>query len=144
MRKAALTNETSTDAELQPDAISEIDDAVIEPDDSATEPDESTDEVLDPAPDLEEEADTKPAVKGPRLSLRERLAARRLEEQGDQNDDEEGKWFVLHTYSGYENKVKKTIETRVESLDLVDRVHEIVVPTQEEIEIKNGDRKSVV
>ena len=48
----------------------------------------------------------------------------------------EGKWYVLHTYSGYENKVKKSIETRVEALDLGDRVYEIVVPTQEEIEIR--------
>ena len=81
---------------------------------------------------------------GPRLSLKERLAARRAQEQTDDQSDEEGKWFVLHTYSGYENKVKKTIETRVESLDLGDRVFEVVVPTQEEIEIKNGQRQTVL
>ena len=46
----------------------------------------------------------------------------------------EKNWYVVHTYSGYENKVKKTIETRVESLDLGERVYEVVVPTQEEIE----------
>src|SRR5690606_20640925 len=78
-----------------------------------------------------------PAVPGKRMSLKEKLAARRASEQGQDTTDVEGKWYVLHTYSGYENKVKKSIETRVESLDLGDRVYEIVVPTQEEIEIKN-------
>jgi transcriptional antiterminator NusG len=91
-----------------------------------------------------DEAVVAPVEKGPRLGLKARLAAKRLEEQGEETSDEEGKWFVLHTYSGYENKVKKTIETRVESLDLADRVYEVVVPTQEEIEIKNGQRQTVL
>ena len=85
-----------------------------------------------------------PVVPGKRLSLKEKLAARRQAEQGQEVSDLEGKWYVLHTYSGYENKVKKTIETRVDSLDLGDRVYEIVVPTQEEIEIKNGQRQTVL
>jgi transcriptional antiterminator NusG len=50
---------------------------------------------------------------------------------------------VLHTYSGYENKVKKTIESRIEALDLKDDVYDVVVPTQEEIEIKSGQRHPV-
>jgi transcriptional antiterminator NusG len=78
-----------------------------------------------------------------RQTLRERLAARRVAEQGESADTAEGKWFVLHTYSGYENKVKKSIENRVEALDLHDRVYEIVVPTQEEIEIRGGQRHNV-
>ncbi len=78
-----------------------------------------------------------------RVSLRERLAARRAAEAGETIETAEGNWYVLHTYSGYENKVKKTIETRVDALDLGERVYEIVVPTQEEIEIKNGQRHSV-
>ncbi|MBA2290146.1 MAG: transcription termination/antitermination factor NusG [Chloroflexia bacterium] len=78
-----------------------------------------------------------------RQSLRERLQARRAEETGEPQDPEEGQWYVLHTYSGYENKVKKTIESRIEAYDLDDRVFEIVVPTQEEIEIKNGQRHNV-
>lgn len=78
-----------------------------------------------------------------RPTLRERLAAKRAEEAGDIAADAEGQWYVLHTYSGYENKVKKTIESRVEAFDLGDRVFEVVVPTQEEIEIKDGQRKTV-
>jgi transcriptional antiterminator NusG len=78
-----------------------------------------------------------------RPTLRERLAAKRAEEAGDADSTIEGQWYVLHTYSGYENKVKKTIEARVEAFDMGDRVFEIVVPTQDEIEIKDGQRKTV-
>jgi transcription termination/antitermination protein NusG len=78
-----------------------------------------------------------------RQTLRERLAARRAEEAGVEAESEQGQWYVLHTYSGYENKVKKTIESRIEAYDLEDRVHEIVVPTQDEIEIRNGQRHTV-
>lgn len=78
-----------------------------------------------------------------RPTLRERLAAKRAAETGDVDADVEGQWYVLHTYSGYENKVKKTIESRIEALDLGDRVFEIVVPTQEEIEIRQGQRHNV-
>ena len=78
-----------------------------------------------------------------RPSLRERIAAKRAEEAGVSESDMEGKWYVLHTYSGYENKVKKTIESRVEAFDMGDRVFEVVVPTQEEVEIKDGQRKTV-
>jgi len=78
-----------------------------------------------------------------RLSLREKLAAKRAEESGDVAQPERGEWFVLHTYSGYENKVKKTIESRVDALDLHDRVLEVVVPTQDEIEIRSGQRHTV-
>ncbi|CAN5365997.1 transcription termination/antitermination protein NusG [soil metagenome] len=78
-----------------------------------------------------------------RLTLKQRLAAKRPVEQGETTEPLEGKWYVLHTYSGYENKVKKTIESRVEALDLGNDVYEIVVPTQEEIEIKSGQRHPV-
>jgi transcriptional antiterminator NusG len=79
-----------------------------------------------------------------RQTLRERLAARRAEEAaGSEEEAQQGQWYVLHTYSGYENKVKKTIESRVEAYDLEDRVFEVVVPTQEEIEIRNGQRHTV-
>src|SRR3954451_24053035 len=78
-----------------------------------------------------------------RKSIKERLAERRASEVGADQEPLEGGWYVLHTYSGYENKVKKSIESRVEALDLGERVYEIVVPTQEEIEIKAGQRHTV-
>ena len=52
-------------------------------------------------------------------------------------------WFVIHTYSGMENKVKKNIEHRAESMGMSDRILQVVVPTETEIEIRNGVRKEV-
>jgi transcriptional antiterminator NusG len=78
-----------------------------------------------------------------RVSLRERLLAKRAGEAETPAEPQQGQWYVLHTYSGYENKVKKSIETRIEALDLTDRVYEIVVPTQDEIEIRSGQRHTV-
>jgi transcriptional antiterminator NusG len=78
-----------------------------------------------------------------RVSIRERMIAKRAAEAGEPGEAIVGQWYVLHTYSGYENKVKKSIETRIEALDLNDRVYEIVVPTQDEIEIRAGQRHTV-
>ena len=78
-------------------------------------------------------------------SIRERLKQRAQEEAGVKTDgaESEGKWYVVHTYSGYENKVRQNLIHRIESMDAEDRIFEIVVPTQEEIEIKSGQRKTV-
>lgn len=76
-------------------------------------------------------------------SIRERLKQRAREETGDQQGADEGDWYVVHTYSGYENKVRQNLMHRIESMDAEDRIFEIIVPTQEEIEIKAGQRKTV-
>jgi len=53
----------------------------------------------------------------------------------------EKNWFVIHTYSGYENKVKANLEKRVDSMNVGDKIFRILVPMEDEIEIKNGKRK---
>ena len=52
----------------------------------------------------------------------------------------ERRWYVIHTYSGHENKVKTNLEHRIASLDMKDKIFQVLVPTEEEIEIKNGKR----
>nr|WP_237748432.1 transcription termination/antitermination protein NusG [Nocardia brasiliensis] len=54
-----------------------------------------------------------------------------------------GDWYVIHSYAGYENKVKANLETRVQNLDLEDYIFQVEVPTEEVTEIKNGQRKNV-
>jgi transcriptional antiterminator NusG len=54
-----------------------------------------------------------------------------------------GDWFVIHTYSGMENRVKANLENRITSLNMEDYIHEVIVPTEEVAEIKNGQRKLV-
>jgi transcription termination/antitermination protein NusG len=54
-----------------------------------------------------------------------------------------GEWYVIHSYAGYENKVKANLETRVQNLDVGDYIFQVEVPTEEVTEIKNGQRKQV-
>ncbi|MDI6880497.1 MAG: transcription termination/antitermination protein NusG [Desulfitobacteriaceae bacterium] len=53
----------------------------------------------------------------------------------------EKNWYVIHTYSGYENKVKTNLEKRVESMNMEDKIFRVLVPMEDEIEIKNGKKK---
>src|SRR5690606_25898371 len=55
----------------------------------------------------------------------------------------EKNWYVVHTYSGYENKVKANLEKRVESMGMQDKIFRVIVPEEEETEIKNGKKKVV-
>lgn len=57
--------------------------------------------------------------------------------------EEDAHWYVVHTYSGYENKVRQNLEHRIESMDMRNQIFHVVVPTEEEIEIKNGQRRTV-
>ncbi len=57
--------------------------------------------------------------------------------------EQQGEWYVLHTYSGYENKVRQNLLHRVETMDVADKVFEVVIPMQEEIEIRGGQRHTV-
>lgn len=53
----------------------------------------------------------------------------------------EKNWFVIHTYSGYENKVKTNLEKRVESMNMEDKIFRVLVPMEDEVEVKNGKKK---
>src|SRR6516162_2301004 len=55
----------------------------------------------------------------------------------------EAQWYVIHAYSGHEDKVKKNLEKRIESMDMQDKIHEVFVPMEDEIEIKDGKRRHV-
>ncbi len=66
-----------------------------------------------------------------------------LEEFRETLRNKMGDWFVVHTYSGMENRVKANLESRIGSLNMEDYIHEVIVPTEEVAEIKNGQRKMV-
>ncbi len=55
----------------------------------------------------------------------------------------ESKWYVIHTYSGYENKVKANLEKRVETMEMEDKIFRVIVPEDEQTEIKDGKKKVV-
>ena len=57
--------------------------------------------------------------------------------------DKGGRWYIIHTYSGQEDRVKRNLEQRIETMDVKDKIFDVVVPTEEEIEIKDGQRKAL-
>jgi transcriptional antiterminator NusG len=61
----------------------------------------------------------------------------------NQSEDKKARWYIVHTYSGHENKVGETLRQRAHTLNLTDKILEILVPTQEKIQIKRGQRKTV-
>jgi transcriptional antiterminator NusG len=59
-------------------------------------------------------------------------------------EGEEGRaWYVVHCYSGYENKVRHNLEQRIETMGMKDKIFDVIVPTEEEIEVKEGKRRTV-
>jgi transcription termination/antitermination protein NusG len=72
------------------------------------------------------------------------LDAPEKEELSEEDYFQEGRsWYVVHTYSGYENKVRTNLEHRIESMDASDLIHRVVVPTVDEIEVHSGVRRTV-
>ncbi len=108
---------------VEPEPTSEGVEAEVEP---VETPVDAVDE-----PDGDQDADQEAAEEDPLEEFRRALWAK------------PGDWFVVHTYSGMENRVKANLENRIISLNMEDYIHEIVVPTEEVAEIKNGQRKLV-
>jgi transcriptional antiterminator NusG len=88
----------------------------------------------EPEPFVEPVVEAEPVVVSP--------AAGKAPGQTDEKDANR-RWYVIHTYSGYENKVKTNLEHRIHSMDMGDKIFQVLVPTEEEIEIKNGKRHPV-
>ena len=115
------------------------------------EPSEPADEVVEPGaeepvaeePVAEETPTEEPAEETPVDEPAETQAEDPMEEFRTALREKEGDWFVVHTYSGMENRVKANLENRITSLNMEHFIHEVIVPTEEVAEIKNGQRKLV-
>jgi transcriptional antiterminator NusG len=116
------TAEVEVSGETETEATDTVDAAVTD----AVEPEaaEAADE------EAVEEAEQEPEVVDPLEEFRRELWAK------------PGDWFVVHTYSGMENRVKSNLENRIISLNMEDYIHEIVVPIEDVVEIKNGQRRT--
>jgi transcriptional antiterminator NusG len=69
------------------------------------------------------------------------LSFSEIEETGQSEDGRA--WYVVHCYSGYENKVRHNLEQRIDTMGMKDKIFDVVVPTEEEIEVKEGKRRTV-
>ena len=65
-----------------------------------------------------------------------------FETTGEEEQDGRS-WYVVHCYSGYENKVRHNLEQRIETMGMKDKIFDVVVPTEEEIEVREGKRRTV-
>jgi transcriptional antiterminator NusG len=65
------------------------------------------------------------------------------EGQAPEEPDDDRQWYVIHCYSGYESKVRHNLEQRIESMGMQDKIFEVVVPTEDEIEVRDGKRRVV-
>jgi transcription termination/antitermination protein NusG len=98
------------------------------------------------AAELSGEADTEPAAGpegSPAQTDEEPVSLDPVEELRTELRRAPGDWFVVHSYAGYENKVKTNLESRISSLDMEDYIYQVEVPTEEVVEIKNGKRQQV-
>jgi len=77
------------------------------------------------------------------LTPKEEPANESLLPASQQEPEDQRAWFVIHCYSGYENKVRHNLEQRIETMGMKDKIFDVVIPTQEEIEVKDGKRRVV-
>lgn len=118
-------DEAVTDTEEAPSASPATEEAVAE-----IEPMAETEAQESPSP----QEDAEIAVDGTEAAA----------EEPAQEAEEDGRcWYVVHCYSGYENKVRHNLEQRIETMGMKDRIFDVVVPTEEEIEVKDGKRKTI-
>ncbi len=119
-------------AAVQDEAVAVQDEAAAVQDDTGAEDVVATEEVLtaDPAKD---EAQVQPEGAAAATEEGEPAPAPRPEGTA---------WYVVHSYSGYENKVKKNLEHRIVSMGMEDRIFQVVVPTEEEVELRDGQRRT--
>ncbi|MFC8421725.1 transcription termination/antitermination protein NusG [Streptomyces sp. NPDC057236] len=125
-------------AESAEDALAAVEDADVEDTEASDEAeaadttaDESAEDETTEAEEAAEEAEEPEDDRDPVEKLREEL--RTLP----------GEWYVIHTYAGYENRVKTNLEQRAVSLNVEDYIFQAEVPQEEVVQIKNGDRKTI-
>ncbi|MDF9714545.1 transcription termination/antitermination protein NusG [Nocardioides sp. ChNu-153] len=127
------------DEETTVETTPEAEDATLVLDEEADDVEvDLGDDAVDAADDLGEESDADAGTADADAEEEDPLEQFRRELWAKPGD-----WFVVHTYSGMENRVKANLENRIISLNMEDYIHEIVVPTEEVAEIKNGQRKLV-
>jgi transcriptional antiterminator NusG len=139
-----VTNEVSQSYD-EPGSELQVGEPTVHPTDEPIADPTAADPAVDPDPASDPDADqaVEPPDVGEAAEASEAAPADPLEEFRESLRNKFGDWFVVHTYSGMENRVKANLESRISSLNMEDYIHEVIVPTEEVAEIKNGQRKLV-
>ena len=132
LTEAASESESSITEEIASQTAEEVTSPTEEP-----EPASVSEDI--PAPTQE---DVKVGdILSPDFQTADLFAEETLAEETEQDDGRA--WYVVHCYSGYENKVRHNLEQRIETMGMKDEIFDVVVPTEEEIEVKEGKRRTV-
>src|SRR5437879_6436550 len=109
---------------------------------ASTEPEEPAEaaEQAEPVAVAEAAEAEEPEEAAAEASDAEELLIEEAEAAVESPYDRPGHWFVVHTYAGYENKVKANLESRIQSMNMEDRIYEVVIPMEDVIEFKNGKK----
>jgi transcriptional antiterminator NusG len=126
--------------EDQPVEEDKVEEAVVEedilPEDADMEDGDESDEAV-----MEEAAEVIDSEAEPEADAEVEEAVETEDSEPVAEDDRH--WFVVHCYSGYENKVRHNLEQRIETMGMKNKIFDVVVPTEEEIEVKDGKRRTV-
>lgn len=96
------------------------------------------------SPKQTDQAPAKPAASSATSMKMESSSRKSSDEYGmEEPITTERAWYVVHCYSGYENKVRHNLEQRIDTMGMKDKIFDVVIPTQEEIEVKDGKRRTV-
>jgi transcriptional antiterminator NusG len=137
-----VLQESPEPIERKPDETAEVPGGALEPQETASDVKETSE-----APDtLSDSADLQTASSQEETpqTAPEPAPAPQPSSPSDAAAEGEGPaWYVIHCYSGYENKVRHNLEQRIETMGMKDKIFDVVIPTQEEIEVKDGKRRSV-
>jgi len=90
------------------------------------------------APEVEEDASEAAAI--PAESHEEPVAEAAEGQQGGYDESSPKKWYIIHTYSGFENKVQESLRTRADAFGFADKIGQILIPTEEVVELRNGKK----
>ena len=128
--------EESQDVAAEAGEESEVESFAPESDDAGSDADDVAGEEADAADGDDESTDAlAAAAAAAAVDPAEEFKAKLRRQEGD--------WYVIHSYAGYENRVKANLETRIQTLDMEDYIFEIQVPMEEVVEIKNAQRKVI-
>src|SRR5271157_4318929 len=110
----------------------------------APAPEAALEPASEPVPESSAEPASEAALKpAPKRATKHAPASEPVLEPSAEPIPEGPAWYVIHCYSGYENKVRHNLEQRIETMGMKDKVFDVVVPTQEEIEVRDGKRRTV-
>ncbi len=122
----------------------ERDESVIEAEEFDAPADDAADQLEDVIEAAEEAEAAEEVVEEAEQAEEEEVVSEPASDSESEEEADDGRgWFVVHCYSGYENKVRHNLEQRIESMGMKDKIFDVVIPTQEEIEVRDGKRRSI-